>query len=143
MNCSYPNCRQLGTHIPIVEIPTIRSVGLIPPILSPLVQSHGHMRNMELDMAITIRMYEEQVAQYKAMVNNMVECDEPTILVGAVICREHAKVYRFLDWFGIEQWGHLQEGAREHGVLLDIKDVKVRWRPYGWEPGGNYMEIVR
>jgi hypothetical protein len=98
---------------------------------------------MRLDITMTIRMYEAQVADYKAAIDNMVECDEPTILVGAEICRDHAKVYRFLDWFGVEDWEHLKEGAREHNVLLDIKDVKVKWRPYGWEPSGSYLEIER
>jgi len=143
MTCNYPNCRQKATHIPVVEIPTIRTVGLIPPVLSPLVRHNGHMQEMQLDITMTIRMYEAQVAEYKARLNDMVDCDEPTLLVGAEICRDHAQTYKFLDWFTLENWNHLREGAQEHGVLLDIKDVKVRWRPFGWEPGGNYMEVER
>jgi hypothetical protein len=143
MKCNYPNCNQTATHVPVVAIPTIRTVGLIPPTLSELVHDSAIMQRMQLDMGMTIRLYEAQLAEYKAHATDMVVCPEPTLIIGQEICIAHARTYKFLDWFGQPEWDHMCEAACNHGVLLDIADVKVKWAPVEWEPGEKYIAVQR
>lgn len=143
MRCSYPNCIKDAISVPVIAIPTLRTVGMIQPVLSPHINNREIMGKMELDINMTIRIYEAEVADYKAHCNDMSSTDEPTYLIGTEVCGTHAFNYKFLDWYGVKNFNNLIESARAHNLLLDIHGVKVQFKPIGWEPGGSYLEVER
>jgi hypothetical protein len=141
MNCSYPLCRAAALYIPVVAIPTIRRVGRVQPVLSPSATDKAIMDRLGLDIATTIRLYEAEVEDYKLHCRDIAYTPKPTYLIGSVLCLQHRATYNFLDWFGVREWSRVCDGAREHGVILDVRGSKVDFRGLEWTPVGGYMEV--
>jgi hypothetical protein len=143
--CEYPNCRKPAVKVPVIALPTFRTVGLHKPVLDlELVNNPGLMRLMQLDRGMTIRQYEAMVAEYNNTVNNVIRTEKPTYLIGNGLCQEHADSYNFLDWFGERDWKALQEAARTRGILVPSpKLLKIFWRPMNWTPAAEYLEVER
>lgn len=144
MNCAhFPTCREPAHHIPVIHIPTIRTVGLVLPALNAASLDRTLMERMGLSVAMAIRQYEAALADYKQHSTDVAYCPEPTLLIGEALCLRHSTPYRFLDYFGQENWLELCDEARARGVLLDLKEVKIEFKPVGWEPPSTHMEIKR
>jgi hypothetical protein len=142
VNCTYPNCRQPALWIPVIQIPTIRTIGIERPVLSPLVHDINLMRRNNLDPAMHIRMYEARLQEWKSTQNNLIRTADPTILIGTSLCHLHRVRYNFIDWFGVGEWDALCEAARAHGVVLET-GVIITFRPLDWTPEAKYMELDR
>jgi hypothetical protein len=147
MKCNYPSCNKKSPDdklwVPVISIPTIRTVGMIEPVLSPLVHNGQLMQKMELDLNMTIRNYQLAVADYRQHCNDMVETSDPTIYLGREVCDLHKALYRFMDWFGRKDWERMVEAARTKGVMLDTKDISLTWEDEGFEPAKRFIEVVR
>jgi hypothetical protein len=145
VNCNYPNCIKAPTLVPVIAIPTFRTVGLHKPHLDReavnnpnLVQLTGFHRER------VIQQYEENVAEYNATVNNAVKTDKPTYLIGVGLCADHAKTYRFIDWFQPKEWRLLQEAGRAKGFHIPEPHLlTIEWKPLGWNPSQGYLEVER
>lgn len=141
--CSYPNCRYDAMWTPVVEIPTMRTVGTIKPTLTPLVHDEALMRRAGLNRNLTIRNYENALADFKARVNQLSPTTKPTYLIGQVICHKHKANYNLSHWFEERDWDRLREAARSRGFeLLPIQIMPVQFKPVGWLPNQKYMEVA-
>ncbi len=145
MLCSYPNCRQDATIMPVIALPTYRTVGLhVPTLDRELINNPAHMRKMQLDRDTAIRQYEAMTDEYKATVNNIVKTDQPTFLIGRGLCLGHKNRYKFTDWFQAKEWRLLQEAGRQKGVHVPEPHLLViSWFPLTWTPAQGYMEVER
>jgi hypothetical protein len=135
MNCSYPLCRQPALWKPVIAIPTVRSIGLIKPELSPLINQTAIFDRNLLDRNMTIRQYEASMDDYKQHESDMVTTSRPTILIGRPICERHKASYKLSDWISEADWSHLQEMARHYGFDLEASVIiTVLFKPLGWKP---------
>jgi len=76
--------------------------------------------------------------------NELIKTDRPTQLIGKTVCRLHMDTYRVTDWINKHEWKMMEEAARERGLKLDLLSlVQVTFKPLGWIPGHDYMELIR
>ncbi len=145
MLCSYPNCRKAPTKVPVIALPTYRTVGLHKPHLdADLVTDRAFMAKMGLDRGRVIRQHEQMVREYQENSGNIIKTDKPTYLIGVGLCDGHAASYKFTDWFEAKEWRLLQEAGRQKGVYVPEPHLLViHWRPVGWEPSQGYLEVER
>ncbi len=145
MLCSYPLCRLVATVVPVIAVPTYRTVGLHKPhIVRELINNPAYMGKMGLDRNMVISQYETMTAEYKACVNNLVQTNKPTYLIGNGLCGNHQKTYKFTDWFQPKDWRLIQEAGRVKGVYVPEPTLlTIHWRPLGWTPGQAYLELER
>lgn len=144
MNCTYPNCRNKPLYHPVVSIPTLRTVGVHKPVLSPLVHDLAAMHKFGLSQGKAIQQHEEQVTYYMDMVNRMVETTEPTYLIGQPICEQHKATYKLTDWIKESDWGYLRQAAAHFGLMLpEAALVIITFKPLGWTPGRKGIELTR
>lgn len=145
MKCNYPNCTLLATQVPVIAIPTFRTVGLHKPHLDrDAINDAAKMKAAEFDRNLVIHQYENDVAEYNATVNNVVKTDKPTYLIGVGLCNNHVKTYKLTDWFPAKEWRLLQEAGRQKGFHVpEPWLVVIHWRPIGWRPNMGYLEIDR
>jgi len=143
--CEYPTCRLQASVVPVIAIPTYRTVGLHKPTLNrDLVNNPVIMGRAQLNRNIVIDQYEKMTDEYKANVNKQVETDKPTYLIGVPLCTAHQKNYKFTDWFQPKDWRLIQEAGRERGYVVPEPHLLViHWRPLGWQPNRGYLEIER
>jgi len=91
-----------------------------------------------------IPVIEIPTVRTKGMSDEMVETDRPTVLIGEAICRLHMDTYIFTEWLGRHEWEIIKEAAEEKGFKLQMgKNVIVTFKPLGWEPGHDHMELMR
>lgn len=143
MTCNYPLCKQPALYTPVVEIPTIRTVGMHKPVLTQAARDPFLMQSIGLSTPIAIRQYEIATEDYRLHSNDMVKTDKPTYLLGREVCQLHRDTYNLFDWFGANEWDHLVEAARHRGFDLPLaSNVIITFRPVGWRPGQT-MEMER
>jgi len=145
MQCTYPLCRLTASVVPVICVPTYRTVGLHQPsIVRELINNPDYMTRAQLDRSKVIAAYETMTAEYKACVNNLVQTNKPTYLIGNGLCVDHQKRYKFTDWFQPKDWRLIQEAGRQKGVHVpEPLLLTIHWRPLNWSPGMGYLEIER
>lgn len=143
MRCNYPNCYADAKFLPVLYIPTIRTKALIYPELSPLIKNAQLMAKNELDFNMTVRLYEAALAAWKSEVNDLIETADPTIYLGRELCLKHRLNFQVHDWFSRSDWEAMVEAARAKGVVLETKDLEIKWEAVGWTPGHRYTELER
>lgn len=145
MTCTYPNCRQPGQYDPVIEIPTVRSPGVIMPELRlDIINDAQRLTKFDLNRNVLIKQYEDMVQDAEERKRSVTVTDEPTYLIGKPICKDHKDKYNLSDWFSASDWKSLQASAREHGFFIDSQAViAISFKPAGWEPHQQYIEVVR
>lgn len=135
MNCYYPLCRQPALFTPVVEVPTIRTVGIAKPVLPRLVLDSSVMKRAELDQRIAIDAHVAAMKDYIEHRNDVVHTDRPTYLICREVCQKHRDSYVLQDWFQASDWKVMQEAARSRGFHLeDSGIITVTFKPIGWLP---------
>lgn len=143
LRCNYPNCRLDAMWTPVVEVPTMRTVGVVKPELPARINDQQFLTLAGFARNILIRNYEDAMADFKARVNQMVQTDKPTYLVGRAICGKHKARYNLAHWFNENDWGRLREMAKLYGFELQpIQIMPVAFKPVGWTPSMEYMEVA-
>ena len=143
MNCNYPLCHTPALFVPVVEIPTVRTVGLHKPQLSHMAMDPFFMESIGLNAGVAISQYEEADAYYKLHSDDLVHTDKPTYLIGKEICQKHRDSYKLADWFTEAEWKHLREAAYEKGFFLPSVDIVIiTFKLLGWTPKQS-LEMVR
>jgi len=128
----------------VIALPTIRTVGIDKPILSPLVRDYMTMRKFGLSQNHAVRQYEERMANYKEMFNKLSQTTEPTYLIGQPICGHHKQSYNLNNWIKESEWEYLREAARHYGFeIKESRFIIVQFKPLGWKPGSSKIELVR
>lgn len=143
MNCYYPLCRQQALFTPVIEIPTIRTVGITKPVLPRLVMDSSVMKRAELNQQLAIEAHVAAMEDYITHRNDMAVTDQPTYLICKEVCQFHKERYNLQDWFAAADWKTMQEAAYAHGFhLQDTSVIAVTFRPIGWLPSHS-TEIAR
>lgn len=145
MTCMYPNCRQPAIYEPVIEIPTVRTMGVImPEMRGDIINDAMRLSRFEMNRNFLIAQYEDMVRDAEERKRSVTVTDEPTYLIGQPICTAHRHTYKFSDWFSESDWRSLQEAARSHGYFLDSQAlIKISFKSAGWEPRKEYIEVVR
>jgi len=131
--------------VPVIEVPTIRTVGVIEPTLNrELVQNSSLMYRNNLVPNIIISQYEDLMKDYRKASTTIAQTTETTKLVGQPICQEHRDCYNLMEWIKPTDWRHLQEAAKAHGFEIPAGvNITVTFKPLGWTPGLSHLEIER
>ncbi len=136
MKCNYPNCNTMATFTPVIEVPTIRSKGVIKPTI-PNPNVHAP------DLQFSFQRYEELLADAKLRENQMVISETPTYLIGREVCRFHKEKYNLFDWMKRSEWEVMREAARHHGCIIPESHlIQIKFMPIGWTPKGG-LAMVR
>lgn len=138
MKCNYPTCREPASYTPVIELPTIRSIGVIMPTV-PNRKVHAP------DLEFSFGRYEELLADAKSRSGTVTVSETPTYLLGREVCRRHKEKYNLFDWFKISEWEVVRETARAHGCIIpEARLLVIKFMPVGWRPtGGLLMERDR
>lgn len=133
MRCNYPNCRDVAEYTPVIEVPTIRSKGVIPPT-RPNPSVHAP------DLQFSFQRYEELLAEAKLAEGQMVISQTPTMLIGREVCKMHKAKYNLFDWFKRSEWEVMREAARHHGCIIPESHlIQIKFMPVGWTPQGGLV----
>jgi len=117
MNCNYPSCHYPEKYTPVILIPTVRTIGM---------PAHRTLRPVDGDP------------------DELVKTDKPTQLIGKTVCRLHMDTYKVTDWINEHEWKIMEEAAAERGLHLDLLSlVRVEFKPLGWIPGSDHLELER
>lgn len=144
MNCNWPNCRLPALWTPVIEVPTVRTVGLIKPQLSPLLRQGRTMAKFKLNPHRIVAQYEALMRSYNLDLDKMVNTDQPTYLIGREVCNDHKTTYNILDWIRAADWIVLREAAQHYGYDLPPAGlVRVKFQPLGWKPHNGSLELAR
>lgn len=133
MRCNYPNCGMKAEWTPVVEVPTIRSVGVIKPTV-PNPNVHAP------DLQFSFQRYEELLAEAKLREGQMIVSETPTMLIGREVCTLHKRKYNLFDWFKRSEWEVMREAARAHGCIIPESHlIQIKFMPVGWTPAGGLV----
>ena len=145
MRCHWPNCLRTAEFMPVIELPTYRTVAMDEPSLNrEIVNNPAVLAKSGLPRNMVIQQYEEAVQEYKLRSGQLAKTDKPTYLMGKELCRQHKESYKFSDWLPATDWAYLQEVARSNGYEILNQDlVIITFRPLGWTPGASHLELER
>lgn len=74
----------------------------------------------------------------------MVETNKPTILLGKEVCQRHRDNYNLADWIPEGDWEAMEDVAHMNGYALKpMALVTINFRPLGWTPKREYLELQR
>lgn len=128
----------------MIALPTIRTVGMIQPVLDKTLLVPSILNKSGFDLKATVDSYERAVEEYKTHSSDWVTTTRPTLLTGRGICGVHRQTYQFVDWFGVEEWVRLREAASSRGYFLDLSNLKIVFKRVDWTPRlRNFMEVER
>lgn len=145
-NCIfYPRCRVPASLMPVVCVPTYRTVGVHKPHLDrDLVNDSAYMKAAGHNREMVIRQHEAMTVEYLDRCNEFVKTNKPTYLIGREMCIHHKETYKFTDWFKPSDWKLIQEAGRLKGVIVPEPSLlQIKWVPLGWTPSQEYMEMER
>ena len=135
MICTYPTCRQVAIFTPVVEIPTIRTVGVNKPVLPTIITDVKRLKEAGFNQSQLINQHVAAMDDYISCCNEIVKTDKPTYLICREVCQSHRDTYRLQDWFLPSDWRLMQEAAHSKGFHLeDSSIITVTFRPIGWLP---------
>lgn len=144
MRCNYPNCRSDALYTPVVELPTIRTRGVIKPLLSNLVHDPLALRRAGFNRNQMIRQYEESIRTFAADENERVYTDRPTMLLCKEVCRVHKESYNLFNWIRRSEIHAIREAARHYGVEIQADNmIVIKFQPIGWRVSNGRLEMVR
>lgn len=143
--CEYPNCRLPGTLVPVIALPTLRTVALPVPVdPHPQIGDDRFMASIGLNSNIAIAQHERVVREYREQSSELIQTDEPTYLIGVPLCQQHAATYNLLNWMDPSDWKAIQEAGMAKGFHVpEPAMVVIQFKPVGWDPKRGYMEVTR
>lgn len=126
--------------LPVIELPTIRTVGVVYPQKPDPSQFRPGSKIYEN----ACRIYERALKEVKASENDMSINIKPTFMCLQEVCSPHKDNYNFGDWFRTSDWNVIREAARTRGYdLPPINILVIQFKPLGWEPDRQYMLLDR
>ncbi len=74
----------------------------------------------------------------------MVLTTQPTLLLFVPVCQEHRDSYNLTEWISAGDWAAMRDVAHQNGYFIPQAElIAVEFKPIGWEPGKQHLELTR
>ncbi len=145
MRCNYPNCLTTAMFLPVIELPTIRTKGVVWPT-KPEESMFRRQSNGKQSIAYlnACRIYDVLLAEANKRCDELSTSSKPTFMLLREVCTDHMAKYKFSDWFRESEWEYVREAAHSRDFDIPTIDlVVIQFKPLGWTPEAQYMNLER